>query len=121
MLNALAVIFIHSALCSELAQGPMPSPAQKPADQAFSLRGGRTVVVKKFEFTGNSGITTAQLERLTNHYLNRALSESNLSEIKVRIEILYKSKGYSEVEVTIPSNQKEGTLTFAIKEGKKQS
>lgn len=77
-------------------------------------------MVRQFEFVGNSGITTAQLERLTNHYLNRTLSESNLSEIKLRIEILYRSKGYANVEVAIAPKQKPDTLTFIIKEGAKQ-
>jgi hemolysin activation/secretion protein len=117
MLTQIAVILIHSTLCSEIAQGAPPAQSERP----FSLRGGKTIVVQKFEFEGNSGITTAQLERLTNHYLNRTLSESNLSEIKLRIEILYRSKGYSNVEVAIAPSQKDDTLTFIIKEGKKQS
>lgn len=118
MLTALTVIFIHSALCSEIAQGPPPN--QKQGEQPFSLRGGRTIMVRQFEFVGNNGITTAQLQRLTNHYLNRTLSESNLSEIKTRIEIMYRSKGFTNVEVSIAPKQKVDTLTFIIKEGNKQ-
>ncbi|MBS0629639.1 MAG: hypothetical protein JSS30_05380 [Verrucomicrobia bacterium] len=115
MLTALTIIFIHTALCTEIAQGPPVN------EHSFSLRGGKTIVVRKFEFSGNSGITTTQLERLTNPYLNHSLSESNISEIKLRIEILYRSKGYSGVQVTIPPMKSEDTLTFVIKEGKKQS
>lgn len=119
MLTTLGVILIHSALCSEIAQGAQP--AQRLNDKPFSLKGGKTVMVRHFEFVGNSGISTGQLERLTNHYLNRTLSESNLSEIKLRIQILYHSKGYPNVEINIPAMQRENTLTFVIKEGKKQN
>lgn len=114
MLTALSVIFIHTTLCSEIAQGP---PSQ---EKAFSLKGDKTIAVRHFEFSGNSAIKTQQLERLTNPYLNHVLSESTLSEIKLRIEILYRSKGYSNVQVTIPPKQGEGTLSFVIREGKKQ-
>lgn len=121
MLTILNVIFIHSAFCGEIAEGSEPPSASHQSDQPFSLRGGKTIVIKKFEFSGNSGISTAQLERLTSHYINRPLSESNLVEIKLRIEILYRSKGYAHAEVAISPKQKEGTLTFVIKEGKRQT
>ena len=115
MLTALTIIFIHTALSGEIAQGPPKS------EKSFSLKGGKTITVRKFEFMGNNGVKTAQLERLTNPYLNHVLSETTLSELKLRIEILYRSKGYGNVQVTIPPMKSQDTLTFVIKEGKKQA
>ncbi len=123
MLHVLAIILIQSSPLAEIAQGPQTpsSSAEKKAEKPFSLKGGKTIVVKQFSFAGNKAISAAQLQRLTNPYLNQSLSESNLSEIQQRIAILYKSRGYAQVEVTIPSRQQEGSITFLIKEGKKLS
>ncbi|NGX47111.1 MAG: Outer membrane protein assembly factor BamA [Chlamydiae bacterium] len=115
MLGILAVIIIHSAPFDEVAEGPkMP---QK--NKELSLKGGRTIVVNKIQFIGNKAISTKQLQQLTSPYLNRPISETDLTEIQERIERFYKSKGYDQVKVNIPSKQKGGVLTVDIEEGKK--
>ena len=116
MLSLLTIIFIHSTPLEQLAQADTP-PTQK--DQTLSLEGGKTVNVSAFEFTGNQAISTAELEKITKPYLNTSVSQSNLHAIMQKIEILYKSKGYTQVKVTVPAKQKSGTLTIVIKEGRK--
>jgi len=121
MLSIIAVILIHSSPFDEIAQGmSFPKESTDKKEKSFSLKGGKTIEVKKFEFSGNQAITTSQLEQLTAPYLNRALSGTTLSVIKQRIEFFYKDKGYSDVQVSIPPNQKKDSLVFVIKEGKKR-
>lgn len=115
MLELLAVIIIHSTPFDEVAQGPdLP---QK--NQEFSLEGGKTIVVQEIQFQGNSAISTNQLKRMTNIYLNRPLAETDLEAIQNRITGLYHSKGYNQVKVSAAPNQKRGVLSIIIQEGKK--
>lgn len=118
MLELLAVLIIHSAPFDELVA---QAPGATQNNQDFSLKGGKTIVVQQIQFVGNSAISTEQLQKLTNLYLNRPLSEIEITEIQNRVTLLYKSKGYDEVKVSVPSKQGAGVLTIAIQEGKKSS
>lgn len=119
MIQLLSVIIIHSSPFDEVAQGPEPPKQEK--FQGFSLKGGKTIEVTQILFSGNQAISTKQLEQLVSQYENQMLTELQIEEIQERIELLYKSKGYDNVEVTVPKKQKSGTLEFVIKEGKKSS
>ena len=113
----LAVIMIHSSPIDEIVQGL--SPPKNRGTQPLNLKDGKTIIVTQFQFSGNADIPTQQLQRLTNPYLNRILSESDLTEVEERISLLYKSKGYSSVQVIIPFKQQGSILMIAIKEGPK--
>lgn len=115
MLGLLAVIIIHSTPFDELAQ----STELPQNNKEFSLKGGRTIVVQEIQFQGNSAISTQQLQRVTNIYLNRPIAESDLAEIQEKVKNLYQNKGYSSVNVMIPAKPKGGVLTVIIDEGKK--
>jgi len=118
MLEIFATFFIYSTPLEELAQGPTsPSTAQKPKE--LVLKEGKTLTISQFNFSGNTKITTAQLQRLCSPFLNKSLTENDLSEIEQRVKLLYKSKGYSGVVVTIPAQQKSKELAVVIIEGKK--
>ncbi|NGX59281.1 MAG: hypothetical protein KR126chlam3_00429 [Chlamydiae bacterium] len=114
MLGILSVILIHSAPFDEVAQGT----AVPKKDTELSLKGGRTIVVREIQFSGNNAIPTKQLEDLTSFYLNKPIAAADLSEMQQKIVSLYKSKGYSQVKVLIPSKQKGGVLTVSIQEGR---
>ncbi len=114
MLGILSVILIHSAPFDEVAQGT----AVPKKDTELSLKGGRTIVVREIQFSGNNAIPTKQLDDLTSFYLNKPIAAADLSEMQQKIVSLYKSKGYSQVKVLIPSKQKGGVLTVSIQEGR---
>jgi len=121
VLTLLSVFLIYSTPFEEVAQGPKP-PGEMPkkqAEQEFGLKGGKTIVVKQIEFSGNQAIPTAQLKNLTRPFLNHPLSETDLFEIKQRIKLLYRSKGHPEPKVSIPPKQKSHILTVIIQEVKK--
>lgn len=112
MIQILSVIIIHSTPFNEVAQGPTP-----PKEE-FSLKGGKTIQVTQILFSGNEAISSTQLQRLVKQYENRMLSEFDIQEMQRRIELLYKSKGFDEVQVTIPQKQASGSLQVVIVEGK---
>lgn len=115
MITLLSIFFINSTPVPS-AEGATGATAQ---EKSFSLDGGKTISVNQFQFQGNNGITTEQLQSLLRPYSNTPLAESDLDEIKTRILLLYSTKGYPNAVVTIPPNQKGKTLTIQIKEGKK--
>lgn len=109
MLGILAVIMIHSSPFDELPQ--------KSAD--FTLKGGKTIVLNQIQFVGNKAVSTKELQELTNTYLNRAISESDLSAMEGEIKSYYERKGYKGTLVSIPSKPKGGVLVIQIKESQK--
>lgn len=116
MLALLSVFIIYSTPLEELAQGPKPP---KEEQQDPGLKEGKTILINQIEFSGNEAIPLAQLKNLSRPFLNRSLSESDLFELKQRIQLLYRSKGHPEPEVSIPVKQKSDTLMVVITEKKK--
>lgn len=112
MLEILATFIIYTAPLEELAQGP------KVPGKELTLQEGKTMSVSQINFSGNTKVTTSQLQRLCKPFLNKNLSESDLFELKRRIKLLYSSKGYPNAQVTIPSKHQKGELMVVIKEGK---
>lgn len=109
MIWLLSIFFIQSTATPE---GGAKTPS-------YALEGGKTVTISSIQFVGNKEIPSQQLQRLLAPYLNRSLSESDINEMKQRIELLYRSKGYDQVVVSIPEKQKSQSLVIQIEEGKK--
>lgn len=102
--------------------GPTAAPGATGATGqtgSFSLQGGKTITLTSINFSGNKDITSAQLQSIAAPFLNRSFSETDLYELKQRVVLLYQSKGYQNVQVTIPAKQNGSTLTIVIVEGKK--
>ena len=88
-------------------------------EKPLTLQPDQTIEVTQFIFSGNQAIATSTLERLTNPYLNKLLSQIDLSNIKQRIKLLYTAKGFSQVEVSVQSPKQKGIVEIMITEGKK--
>ena len=102
----------------ELKQ-PQASPIEKQAPQQTPARAaGKTVQVSKFEFSGNSSFSEAQLAALVAEYLNRPISLSDLYAAADRISDFYAGNGYTLASVNVPPQKVSGgTVRLEINEG----
>lgn len=99
-------------------QTPLPSKSSPqfvppPALQAIQ---GDTVVVKAFQFAGNTLLTTAQLEPILASFLNRPLDFNTLKNTAVEVANAYRKAGWI-VRVYLPQQDiKDGVVTLQIVE-----
>lgn len=92
------------------------APAVKnPSAPAQDIR----VQVSQFTFTGNTALTTAQLEAIVSEYSGKALNFGELQQVIDAIETAYHNAGYFLAQATLPPQQiKNGTINIVITEGK---
>ena len=78
-----------------------------------------SLLVKGFSFTGNTVISQAELEALTQPSVGRSLTLSGLEEVAADVAALYKQKGYTLATAYVPQQQiRFGVVTIAILEGR---
>lgn len=100
---------------SPLRGAPKPMPPAVPS----APEGAPTMVVRQFRFTGNTVISTAELERLTASYLDRPVTFAALSEARNAISQLYLNKGYTTSGAYIPmQTSADGVVEIRILEGR---
>jgi len=75
-------------------------------------------IVSGFNFTGNSVIDSSTLSQELSGYKGRVVSNNLLKEIALKIQDIYKEKGYVAAIVLNASVDNKGVLTFEIGEGK---
>ncbi len=75
-------------------------------------------VVSGFNFIGNSVINSSILSQELDIYKGRVVSTNLLKEIAIKIQDIYKEKGYVAAIVLNASVDSKGVLTFEIGEGK---
>ena len=77
------------------------------------------MVVRQFRYSGNTVFSNAELERLTNSYLNRPVSFAELGKARDAITKLYIDKGYTTSGAYIPmQTSRDGLVEIRILEGK---
>lgn len=75
--------------------------------------------VTRFNFTGNSIISTNELTEITNPYLGRELAVEQLEEMRQALNELYVQKGYVNSGVIIPDqNVQDGVINLTVIEGR---
>lgn len=74
--------------------------------------------ISDFNFLGNSVINSSSLTQELNIYKGRVISNNLLKEVALKIQDLYKSKGYVASTVLNAYVDNKGVLTFEIAEGK---
>jgi hemolysin activation/secretion protein len=80
---------------------------------------GDSLFVKGFSFTGNTVISQAELEALTQPSVGRSLTLAGLEEVAANVAALYKQKGYTLATAYVPQQQiRFGVVTIAILEGR---
>lgn len=90
----------------------LPAPPSAPA-------GAPAMVVRQFRFTGNTVVSTADLERLTASYLDRPVTFADLSAARDAITQLYINRGYTTSGAYIPlQTSDDGVVEIRILEGR---
>jgi hemolysin activation/secretion protein len=102
---------------AELLPPPIsPQPSSPPTD--FSTQ----IVVKKFEISGGTVFTAAELDRITARFVNRSIGFTELLQVANDITQLYVSQGYVSSGAFIPGNQtldvQGGVVKIQISEGR---
>lgn len=78
-----------------------------------------SLLVKGFSFSGNTVISQAELEALTQPSVGRSLTLSGLEEVAASVAALYQQKGYTLATTYVPQQQiRFGVVTIAILEGR---
>jgi len=78
-----------------------------------------TVLVKGFLFSGNTVVSQAELEALTQPYVGRSLTLADLESVAALVTDRYKSNGYTLASTYVPQQQiRFGIVTIAILEGR---
>lgn len=81
--------------------------------------GGRTLVVNRFEFAGNTLFSSAELENVVASYLNRPVTLLDILEAGDKVADFYVSKGYSLASVNVPPQKVEGGIVrLLVSEGR---
>ena len=100
---------------NQLIPTPIPSPPQPseiPADAP------QNIIVKQFNFVGNTVFSEETLTEVTQSYLNRPLSFSELLAARSAITQLYVERGYVTSGAYIPPQEiDDNVVTIAILEG----
>lgn len=90
---------------------PSAAPATEPA--------GNTVLVKSFRITGNSSITSDELQAVVAPFLNQSCTLKMLRAVADRISAEYRRRGFDLAKAYIPAQEiKEGLVTIAVIEGR---
>ena len=78
-----------------------------------------SLLVKGFSFSGNTVISQAELEALTQPNVGLSLTLPDLEKVAASVADLYKQKGYTLATTYVPQQQiRFGVVTIAILEGR---
>jgi hemolysin activation/secretion protein len=117
-----AATFDAGSLQKQIEQGLPSKPApsvtrpRETAPTEMVKPGEVTVVVTQFLFTGNTLLTTAQLNEVTKPFLNRALNFAQLQQVADVITTAYRESGWT-VRAYLPKQEiDKGQVTIQIVE-----
>jgi len=94
---------------------PEPSPAGPISKSPY-------IQVRRFQFSGNSVFTDAQLSAITAPFVNHYLSIEDLQAIRQRLSLAYIRAGYVNSGALLPDQSvNDGTIRYDIVEGRLDS
>jgi hemolysin activation/secretion protein len=95
-----------------------PSPQLPPSPSNDNFESSESIVVKKFEVIGSSVFSEQDLEKVTESYLNRAISIIDLFQARTKITELYLNRGYITSGAYLPEQDLQtGVVKIQIVEG----
>jgi hemolysin activation/secretion protein len=108
---------IERDLQRPLPQVPTPVTPVVPTEKPAAT--GLKVTVSAFRFTGNTRLSTTQLEAVTARYINRPLTFSELQGVADAVAEAYRAQGFV-VRVFLPQQEitDGGTVTLQIVEAR---
>lgn len=103
----------------QLTQPRPPAQIKKPAQPRPPKGGGKKVKVARFKFSGNTVVTTAELEETVADAVGKALTVAQLNEIAAKVSQVYVGKGYILVRAYLPPQEiRKGVVEIAVLEAK---
>ena len=102
---------------------PAPSPAapavEAPKPRPALAPGGPAILVSRFVISGNSVISTADLEAQIASYQGRRLTLAEIYGVADTLTDYYHKAGYSLAQVTVPAqNVSSGVIKLEVLEGR---
>lgn len=95
---------------------PSPLPNSTPTEP--DVEPSQTLVIERFIFEGNTAFTDEKLAEITQSFLNRPITFSELLQARSAVTDLYVSNGYITSGALIPPQTLEaGAVTIQIVEG----
>jgi hemolysin activation/secretion protein len=107
-----------------------PSPEIIPSPTAPTIPGQTTtpenlpatIVIKRFDITGNTVLPPAEIDKITSQYTNKPLDFTQLLQVASEITQLYVKNGYVNSGAYVPGNQSfdasGGTVEIKVIEGR---
>ena len=99
----------------------LPSFSLPPADTAVIKEHKSSIKInlKGVKFIGNTVISEDELQQIAQPFLNKAISVTELEELRQKISLYYLQRGYVNSGAILPNQQfKNGIITVQIIEGK---
>jgi hemolysin activation/secretion protein len=103
------------------ATTPDTSPINAPALPSARAPSGNsaTVTVTSFTFSGNTAISTEELQALVAASVGQALSFDALDQVSRQVSKLYRQRGYAVASAYLPPQQNSnGVIQIAVVEGR---
>lgn len=98
---------------------PGQTEKKEEAQEPVSLGPGIRIRVTAIHTTGNTAVSDDELKEITDPYLNRPLSSSDLETIRRELTRCYIEKGYVNSGAVLPDQTiTGGEITYAIVEGR---
>lgn len=104
------------------APAALPPPLKAPETPSQTAPAGAKdvrVEVSGFDFTGNTVITSEQLQAAVAEWTGKPLNFGDLIQVSERIEEVYHKAGYFLAQAVLPPQKiRSGAITIAITEGR---
>ncbi len=101
---------------------PPPTPPTVPGQTTTPDNLPATIVINRFEITGNTVLPPAEIAKITSQYTNKPLDFTQLLQVASEITQLYVKNGYINSGAYIPGNQSfdanGGTVEIKVIEGR---
>uniref|UniRef100_UPI00286AFB29 POTRA domain-containing protein n=1 Tax=Chamaesiphon sp. OTE_75_metabat_556 TaxID=2964692 RepID=UPI00286AFB29 len=101
---------------------PPPTTPNLPSQPTTPENLPATIVINRFEITGNTVFSPAEIEKITSQYTNKPLDFTQLLQVASEITQLYVKNGYINSGAYIPGNQSfdasGGTVEIKVIEGR---
>ncbi len=95
-----------------------PAKIERSSPAAASAKGGKAVPVRKFDFYGNTLISSAELGGIVASFTGRPLTLFDIYEAADKVTAFYVAKGYSLATVNVPAQKVDsGVVRLEVIEG----
>jgi hemolysin activation/secretion protein len=95
----------------DLLQTPPPTPPTAPQTPEIP----QTIVIKQFEFIGNTAFSNEKLAKATQQFIGKSVTFTELLQVEAIISRLYTNAGYINSGAVIPADQSFPKVQAVVK------